>query len=200
MILCRAPDSLRRCFMSVRDDVVADNDGHWSKQEIDAGAFRGCSPWPTLLGAFTTAWGAYGRLYSFRLPGLGEHKAAYRFFSNPNVEEGDILNGHFAATAQRYDACNGPILVLQDTTEFTYQRRNPHAVGFTKSVNSGRDKQERLRHHTVCGILMHSSLAVTLDGLPLSSRNGPGSKRGPCRSLSDAAGKRQLSPWRDGLP
>ncbi|WP_236776375.1 transposase DNA-binding-containing protein [Agrobacterium radiobacter] len=31
-------------------------------------------------------------------------KAAYRFFSNPNVEEGDILHGHFAATAQRYDA------------------------------------------------------------------------------------------------
>lgn len=43
-------------------------------------------------------------------------KAAYRFFSNPNVEEGDILNGHFAATAQRYDASNGSILVLQDTT------------------------------------------------------------------------------------
>lgn len=74
-------------------------------------------------------------------------KAAYRFFSNPNVEEGDILNGHFAATAQRYDASQGPILVLRDTTEFTYQRRNPHAVGFTKSVNSGRDKQERLRLH-----------------------------------------------------
>ncbi len=68
-------------------------------------------------------------------------KAAYRFFSNPNVEEGDILNGHFAATAQRYDACSGPILVLQDTTEFTYQRRNPHGIGFTSSVNSGRDKK-----------------------------------------------------------
>ncbi|WP_367727726.1 transposase DNA-binding-containing protein [Agrobacterium radiobacter] len=94
-------------------------------------------------------------------------KAAYRFFPSQNVEGGDILNGHFAATAQRYDAAKGPILVLQDTTEFTYQRRNPHVVGFTKSVNSGRNKQERLRHHTVCGILMHSSLAVTLDGLSL---------------------------------
>jgi Transposase DNA-binding len=72
-------------------------------------------------------------------------KAAYRFFSNPNVEEGDILNGHFAATAQRYDACSGPILVLQDTTEFTYQRRNPHEIGFTSSVNSGRDKKGWLR-------------------------------------------------------
>jgi hypothetical protein len=25
--------------MSVRDDVMADNDGHWSRQEIDAGSF-----------------------------------------------------------------------------------------------------------------------------------------------------------------
>lgn len=57
--------------------------------------------------------------------------------------------------------------MLQDTTEFTYQRRNPHDIGFTKAINSGRDKNDRLRHHAVCGILMHSSLAVTEDGLPL---------------------------------
>lgn len=37
----------------------------------------------------------------------------------------------------------------------------------TKSVNSGRDKDGRWRHHTVCGMLMHSSLAVTTEGLPL---------------------------------
>ncbi|KKN47865.1 hypothetical protein LCGC14_0658780, partial [marine sediment metagenome] len=94
-------------------------------------------------------------------------KAAYRFFANPNVEEGQILSGHFEATKTRYASCEGPVLVLQDTTEFTYQRRDPHAVGFTKSVNSGRDKKGRLRHHAVCGILMHSSLAVTVEGLPL---------------------------------
>lgn len=29
-----------------------------------------CASWATLLGAFTTAWRAYGRLYSFCLPGL----------------------------------------------------------------------------------------------------------------------------------
>jgi len=27
-----------------------------------------------------------------------------------------------------------------DATEFSCQRRNPHDIGFTKSVNSGRDK------------------------------------------------------------
>ena len=41
------------------------------------------------------------------------------------------------------------------------------AVGVTKSVNSGRDKRGRVRPHTVCGMLMHSSLAVTTRGLPL---------------------------------
>ena len=39
--------------------------------------------------------------------------------------------------------------------------------GITYNVNSGRDKEGRIRAHTVCGILMHSSLAVTTDGLPL---------------------------------
>jgi hypothetical protein len=40
-------------------------------------------------------------------------------------------------------------------------------VGITKSINSGKDNTGRLRHHTLCGILIHSSLAVTTDGLPL---------------------------------
>ncbi|MBB6229237.1 hypothetical protein FHS79_003438 [Polymorphobacter multimanifer] len=59
------------------------------------------------------------------------------------------------------------MLFLQDTTEFPYQRRNPRDVGFTKSIDSRRNKKARLRHHAVCGILMHSSLVVTEDGLPL---------------------------------
>lgn len=37
----------------------------------------------------------------------------------------------------------------------------------TYRINSGKDKAGRFRMHTVCGLLMHSSLAVTLDGLPL---------------------------------
>ena len=57
--------------------------------------------------------------------------------------------------------------MIQDTTEFAYKREASDKIGMTKSVNSGRDKRGRLRHHTVCGMLMHSSLAVTTDGLPL---------------------------------
>ena len=46
-------------------------------------------------------------------------KAAYRFFSNPRVDEGVILAGHFAATAARFAATPGTILVLHDTTTYS---------------------------------------------------------------------------------
>ena len=94
-------------------------------------------------------------------------KAAYRFFSNDRVSEADILAGHFQSTRDRVTATDGLVLVLHDTTEFTYQREKSEAIGITKNINSGRDKTGRLRSHTVCGILMHSSLAVTTEGLPL---------------------------------
>jgi hypothetical protein len=94
-------------------------------------------------------------------------KAAYRFFSNDRISEADILAGHFQSTRDRAAAAEGLVLVLHDTTEFSYQRESSEAIGITKSINSGRDKAGRLRSHTVCGILMHSSLAVTTEGLPL---------------------------------
>jgi hypothetical protein len=94
-------------------------------------------------------------------------KAAYRFFSNDRVSEAEILAGHFQSTRDRAAATDGLALVLHDTTEFTYQREKSEAIGITKNINSGRDKAGRLRSHTVCGILMHSSLVVTADGLPL---------------------------------
>ena len=94
-------------------------------------------------------------------------KAAYRFFASERVSEADIMGGHFQSTHDRFAATGGPVLILHDTTEFIYQREQPALIGSTKSVNSGRDKAGRLRSHTICGILMHSSLAVTTEGLPL---------------------------------
>src|ERR1035437_9501417 len=47
-------------------------------------------------------------------------KAAYRFLSNRRVSEEPILAGHFRATRDRATAVDGPILILHDTTEFTY--------------------------------------------------------------------------------
>ena len=81
-------------------------------------------------------------------------KAAYRFFSNDRVSEREILSGHFQSTRDRTKAAAGPILVLHDTTEFSFQREKPKSIGLTHKT-------------TTCGILMHSSLAITTDGLPL---------------------------------
>lgn len=111
--------------------------------------------------------GAMGRSIPFGCQDWANTKAAYRFFANDRVNESDILSGHFQSTRERAAGAEGPILVLHDTTEFTFQRGKAEAIGLTCAVNSGRDKAGRLRPHAVCGILMHSSLAITLDGLPL---------------------------------
>jgi hypothetical protein len=94
-------------------------------------------------------------------------KAAYRFFSSDRAGEAQILAGHFQATRDRFAATDGIILVVQDTTEFTFRRERAEAIGITYRVNSGKDKAGRFRMHTVCGLLMHASLAVTVEGLPL---------------------------------
>ena len=88
-------------------------------------------------------------------------KAAYRFFSNRRVDEGIILAGHFAATRARFAATAGPILVLHDTSEFSFRRERPEAIGQLSLLKG--------RHATVtlCGLLMHSSLVLTPAGLPL---------------------------------
>ena len=64
-------------------------------------------------------------------------KAAYRFFSNDRVSEAEILSGHFQATRDRFQATSGPVLVLHDTTEFSFQREKKQAIGMT---NDSADK------------------------------------------------------------
>lgn len=77
------------------------------------------------------------------------------------VDEGVILAGHFAATTTRFAAASGTLLVLHDTTEFSFTRDTPEGVGQLSFVKG--------RHvtHTVCGLLRHSGLVVTTDGVPL---------------------------------
>lgn len=93
-------------------------------------------------------------------------KAAYRFFANERVSESAILGGHFRATEKRLMSGVWPILMLHDTTELSFHRKDMAAVGMTTRVPQ-RKLGGKPQHFDVCGILMHSSLAVTLDGLPL---------------------------------
>jgi len=94
-------------------------------------------------------------------------KAAYRFLDNSRINEAEILKGHFQATQERFAATSGTILVLHDTTEFTFRREHTEAIGKIHKTSAGPTKPGRPRLHTVCGLLMHSSLAVTTEGLPL---------------------------------
>src|SRR3989304_4193730 len=145
---------------------------HWTAGEVDETAFKDVRLGRRFGQLLRQVGDGMGESIPFACQDWANTKAAYRFFANDRVEECEILSGHFAATRARYDACKGTILLIQDTTEFSYQRAAPHLIGMTKSVNSGQDKRGRLRHHTVCGILMHSSLAVSTDGLPLGLAAG----------------------------
>lgn len=95
-------------------------------------------------------------------------KAAYRFLTNDAVSEAEILAGHFAATRQRARACDGPILVLHDTTEFSFERKDEAAIGWTQGLKRGPGRYgQGSAIVKCCGILMHGSLVVTPAGVPL---------------------------------
>jgi Transposase DNA-binding/Transposase Tn5 dimerisation domain len=94
-------------------------------------------------------------------------KAAYRFFSNAEVSEDQIMAGHFQATRDRLSQAGQKILMLHDTCEFSFQRDKDSKIGLLGRPACGKGKDGRIKFITVRGILMHSSLAITLDGLPL---------------------------------
>jgi hypothetical protein len=135
--------------------------GVWVEGELDGCEF----PDQRLKARLGTLLGDLGRRIGGTIPSACQDwaatKAAYRFFSNPRVDEAAILAGHFAATTARCAATSGTVLVLHDTTEFSFTRDTPEGIGQLSFVKG--------RHvtHTVCGLLLHSSLVVTTDGVPL---------------------------------
>ena len=56
---------------------------------------------------------------------------------------------------------------MHDTTEFSYKREDIKAVGKTRINIAGGYRDGTPRLYTACGILMHSGLALTPEGLPL---------------------------------
>lgn len=113
-------------------------------------------------------WNSLGQTIPFACRDWSNTKAAYRFLSNDKVSEQAILAGHFRMTKERVSAhTGGMILVLQDTTEFSYNRIKSEDIGWTKNTPTGKDIMGRPILHKKCGILMHSSLAITDSGLPL---------------------------------
>jgi hypothetical protein len=89
-------------------------------------------------------------------------KAAYPFLANRRVTESSILSVHFHAIRDLAAAASGQILVLHDTNEFTYYGKPVQGLGaLQKGFRSAGQELCLVR-----GILMHSSLAFTTEGLP----------------------------------
>jgi hypothetical protein len=83
-----------------------------------------------------------------------ELKAAYRFFDNPAVDTDGMLAGHISQTVRRMETLP-VVLAVQDTTEF-----NLNHLPATEGLGYCGNKFTR-------GFMLHSTLAVSPEGLPL---------------------------------
>src|SRR5918993_2647309 len=110
----------------------------WWERELAGCAFADARLGQRLRKLIERMDGAIGGSLPLACQDWANTKAAYRFFSNEGVSEAQILAGHFRSTRDRLAATGGTILVLQDTTEFTFRRERAEAVGITYRVNSGK--------------------------------------------------------------
>jgi hypothetical protein len=133
----------------------------WVERELDGGEF----PDQRLETRLGKLLGDLGRRIGESVPMACQDwaatKAAYRFSRKRGVDLGILLAGHFAATSARFAATSGPMLVLHDTTEFSFRGERPEAIGQI-SLLKGRHVS-----HTICGLFMLSSLVLTSEGVPL---------------------------------
>lgn len=166
----------------------------WVDRELAGSTFRDKRLGDRLRTLMTQMAGAVGEPLPLACQDWASTKAAYRFLSNGAVSEVEILRGHFEATRDRVAATSGPILVVQDTTEFSYKRNRPERIGATTVVPSRREANGRFRLHTICGLLMHASLALTPEGLPLGLAAARFWSRAKFKGT--AALKRRINPTR----
>jgi hypothetical protein len=143
------------------------NDESWLDQEVAGSEFQDVRLRKRFAMLLERLWTGMGQSIPFSCQDWANTKAAYRFMDNDRVSEQDILSGHFRATAQRFSTTDGPILVLQDTTTFSYEREHPELIGYASNTLTAARRYGHDKASSQCGILMHSSLAVTTEGLPL---------------------------------
>jgi len=91
-----------------------------------------------------------------------ETKAAYRFFQNENVEAGEILAAHRHKTVQRAKV-HQTVLAVQDTSYFVYTSHMKTEGLGKMSLKKGKNVEKIYSK----GLVMHTCLALTTQGLPL---------------------------------
>ncbi len=84
-------------------------------------------------------------------------KACYRFFKNPKVDARKILEIHRQKSLQRVEGTE-TVLIIQDTTSIDYD---------THYQTKGLGRLRKRRRLNAKGLTMHSSLAVSGDGIPI---------------------------------
>jgi Transposase DNA-binding/Transposase Tn5 dimerisation domain len=121
-------------------------------------------------------------------------KAAYAFFANPQALPAEILLPHQQRTLERM-AAHPLVLAIQDTTFLNYTH-HPATSGLGPIGGGQR------------GLLMHSTLAVTPQGLPLGlldqqiwARPEPDkpAKRAKQRPIADKESHKWLTPLRESV-
>ena len=78
----------------------------------------------------------------------------------------EFLTGAWAQEYEKIWVIQGPVFYKKTTLAWIGDE-GERKVAVTTKVNSGKDKSGRDRMHTVCGLLMHSSIAAATGGLPL---------------------------------
>lgn len=91
-----------------------------------------------------------------------QSKAAYRFFQNDSVSERKILESHITKTVERAKK-HTIILAIQDTSYISY-KKHQKTKGLGIIAARIRSKATNFQTH---GLVMHTSFAVTTEGLPL---------------------------------
>lgn len=90
-------------------------------------------------------------------------KAAYRFFENDKVEIEPILQVHISRTCERIKEYGRTILAIQDTTTLDYS--NFESIEGLSEIYRNERTWEGSEGGQ--GLLVHSTFAVSTDGLPL---------------------------------
>ena len=132
------------------DDRVAGFAATWVDREIAGCEFRDARLGKRFRTLLERIGSDIGQSIPFVCQDWANTKAAYRFLANHRVSEADILSGHFQSTRERVAAANDLVLVLHDTTEFTYQRDRPESdrdyeVHYQQQTRSGWQSPECTR-------------------------------------------------------
>ena len=92
---------------------------------------------------------------------FADSKGAYRLLQNDKVRPEKILRSHQTNCWERAVKDGRPILAIQDTTDLIYTKF-PSIKGLGERLRATKNFE-----NGVTGLMLHSTLAVSLDGVPL---------------------------------